>query len=92
MLLKELLEVVESDIAETEITGVTCNSKAVKPGFAFVCIEGTVADGHLFAENALIAGAAAIITQKYRHSCSCSPLGSRQRRGLHAGHQPPSTP
>lgn len=64
MLLRELLPDIKSDFSEVNITGVTCNSKAVKEGFVFVCIEGTSADGHNFADSALKSGAAVIITQK----------------------------
>lgn len=64
MLLRELLPDIKSDFSEVNITGVTCNSKAVKEGFVFVCIEGASADGHNFADSALKSGAAVIITQK----------------------------
>ena len=64
MLLKELLPDVKAGLANTAITGVTCNSKKVKSGYAFVCIKGTGADGHDFAKSALESGAGVIITQK----------------------------
>ncbi|MBR4910634.1 MAG: UDP-N-acetylmuramoyl-L-alanyl-D-glutamate--2,6-diaminopimelate ligase [Clostridia bacterium] len=64
MLLRELLSGIEGPVSETEITGVTCNSNAVKPGFAFVCIKGTALDGHDFAKSACDSGAAVIIAQK----------------------------
>ena len=64
MLLKELLPDVHSDFSDTEITGVTCNSKNVKSGYAFLCINGTGADGHDYAKSALELGAAVIIAQR----------------------------
>jgi len=63
MKLKNLL-VCDGKFNETEITGVTCDSRKVMEGYAFVCIEGTVSDGHLYAQKALDSGAAVIISQK----------------------------
>ncbi len=63
MKLKDLLKC-NSKFAETEITGVTCNSNNVKNGYAFVCIVGARADGHTFAEDAIKNGAAVVITQR----------------------------
>ena len=51
-------------LADVEITGVTCDSRHVGPGNAFVCIRGTAADGHKFAGAAVAAGAAAVICEK----------------------------
>ena len=63
MKLKDLI--VCSDIlAEVKITGVTCDSRQIKEGFAFVCISGTKFDGHNFAEKALELGAAVVITER----------------------------
>ena len=64
MLLKELLPEMCAGFGDIQITGVTCNSKKVKSGYAFVCIKGTAADGHDFAKSALDAGAGIIITEK----------------------------
>lgn len=64
MLLKELLTDCGRDKADLNITGITCDSRQVKPGYAFVCIEGSRYDGHDFADAALKAGAAVLITQK----------------------------
>ncbi|MCK4260644.1 MAG: UDP-N-acetylmuramoyl-L-alanyl-D-glutamate--2,6-diaminopimelate ligase [Halanaerobiales bacterium] len=44
--------------------GVTCDSRDVKPGFAFVAIQGLKKDGHEFIEDALKRGASLIITEK----------------------------
>ena len=34
-----------------EIAGITCDSRRVEPGWAFVCIQGTAQDGHAYAET-----------------------------------------
>lgn len=64
MLLKELLPNVGKSLENTEITDITCDSRLVKDGMAFVCINGTDIDGHRFAQNAEKAGAAVIISEK----------------------------
>lgn len=50
-------------LAEQEIAGLTCDSRRVQPGFAFVCIRGTAQDGHRYAADALKKGAAVVITE-----------------------------
>ena len=47
-----------------EVTGVTHDSRAVRPGFAFVAIPGFRRDGTEFAEEALRRGAALVVAQK----------------------------
>ena len=64
MLLRDLLPDINTGLGSTQITGVTCNTKNVKSGYAFVCIEGNAVDGHTFAAKALELGAAVIIAQK----------------------------
>lgn len=51
-------------LAELDIQGITCDSRRVQPGWAFVCIEGTAADGHRYAPAAAEAGAAVVLAQK----------------------------
>lgn len=63
MKLKDLIAVSEA-IGETEITGITCDSRQVKSGYAFVCIVGAKSDGHDFAEKALESGAAVIVAER----------------------------
>lgn len=62
MKLKNLIEC-ESKLAELEITGITCDSRAVKEGFAFICIKGFTSDGHKFAASAVEKGAAVIVAE-----------------------------
>lgn len=47
-----------------EIAGITCDSRRAGPGWAFVCIRGTGADGHRYAAQAEKAGAAVIIAEE----------------------------
>lgn len=62
MKLKDLI-VCENNIGNIEITGITCDSRAVKEGFAFICIKGSNFDGHNFAKSALDNGASIIIAE-----------------------------
>ncbi len=64
MKLQKLISTDNLKLANTEITGVTCNSKNVKEGFAFVCIGGTNFDGHKFAHDAIKNGAAVVIAER----------------------------
>jgi UDP-N-acetylmuramoyl-L-alanyl-D-glutamate--2,6-diaminopimelate ligase len=47
-----------------EIAGITADSRAVKPGFLFVAVPGTKADGLSFVAPALAAGAAAVMAER----------------------------
>ena len=62
----KLINLIEckNNLADIEITGITCDSRQVKPGFAFVCIKGAKSDGHDFAERAIESGAAVIIAER----------------------------
>ena len=51
-------------IEDREIVGITCDSRRVESGFAFVCIRGTAQDGHIYAADALKKGAAVVITRE----------------------------
>ena len=48
---------------EIEITGIEYDSRRVKPGDLFVAVTGIRADGHVFIQDALVAGAAAVAVQ-----------------------------
>ena len=57
-----LSEIVRRQVSPNpEITGVTADSRKVKPGFLFAALPGSQADGRAFAPKALEAGAAAIL-------------------------------
>ena len=62
MLLKDLY-CESGKLGNIEITGITCNSKEVRPGFVFVCLKGANSDGHKFAPDALKSGAAVIFAE-----------------------------
>ena len=64
MLLKDLLQFDVGELGNTEIMGVTSDSRAVRQGSLFVCIPGTRFDGHDFATAAESAGAAAVIAER----------------------------
>ncbi len=50
--------------ADTIITGISSDSRAVKPGYIFAALPGTKSDGASFIPQALGAGAAAVIAAK----------------------------
>ncbi len=64
MTVQQLLDGIAVSENETVVTGLTCDSRRVEPGYVFVCIEGTAVDGHRFAQAAHDAGAALVVTQR----------------------------
>ena len=50
--------------AEIAVTGLTADSRAVRPGFVFFAVPGTKADGLAFAPAAIAAGAVAIVAER----------------------------
>lgn len=52
-----------------EISGVTGDSRKVQPGFVFLCIAGTNADGHTYIPKAVEAGAVAAIVEYVPENC-----------------------
>ncbi len=63
MKLKDLI-LKDVNLAETEISGVTCDSRAVKDGYIFVCIVGALSDGHDYAAKAIENGASVIVAER----------------------------
>ncbi len=66
MKLSKLLDGVElcaKAAQNPDITNIAYDSRRVTPGSLFVCIKGFQTDGHRFIENAVQAGAAAILVQ-----------------------------
>jgi len=51
--------------SEIQITGIHCDSRKIEPGFLFVAVPGTQADGHLFIGKAIENGAKAIVCQTF---------------------------
>ena len=68
----KLLELIsplfENDVCQIQqnpdILDIAYDSRKVRPGFLFVCIPGSAADGHDYAEKAEKSGASAIIAQR----------------------------
>ncbi|TNC11656.1 UDP-N-acetylmuramoyl-L-alanyl-D-glutamate--2,6-diaminopimelate ligase [Methylobacterium terricola] len=52
--------------AGLSVTGLTADSRKVAPGFVFLAVPGTAADGRLFAAKAAAAGAVAMVAQGER--------------------------
>lgn len=49
--------------ADAEVTGIAYDSRAVKPGYIFIAMQGGSFDGHKFINAAVDAGAAAIVAE-----------------------------
>ena len=49
------------ELSETEITGLTADSRAVEPGFLFAALPGSTVDGRSFIDAAISKGAAAVL-------------------------------
>lgn len=68
MLLRDLIKGLEIEDLEgnmdVDIKGIAYDSRKVRAGYLFVCIDGTTTDGHDYAGQALDNGAAAFIVQK----------------------------
>ncbi len=50
---------------QVTVSGITHDSRKVTPGDIYVCIPGFKLDGHDFAKNAVLAGAAALVVEHY---------------------------
>jgi UDP-N-acetylmuramoyl-L-alanyl-D-glutamate--2,6-diaminopimelate ligase len=62
--LRALLPMSDAAAGEIEITGITADSRKVKPGFLFVAIPGNKADGLEFVDKAIAAGAVAVLSER----------------------------
>ncbi len=84
---------------DVEVTGLTDDSRAVKPGSLFVAVKGGKADGHAFLRQAVTAGASALVVQERPASLPKEEVpvvlvpDSRRALGLLAGrfHRDPSS-
>lgn len=52
------------EIPSIEITGITADSRKVKPGYLFAALQGVAKDGREYIDGAIKAGAAAILTDE----------------------------
>src|SRR5574344_1541023 len=64
MTLKELLQNYRQDLPETEVKGITQNSKEAGPGYVYFAIKGHTVDGHAFIDTVIERGAIAVITEQ----------------------------
>lgn len=64
MLFKEMMNCKNELLANIAIRGVTSDSRKVEKDFVFVCIKGTVSDGHDYAAMAYEKGAAVIVAER----------------------------
>src|SRR4051812_19344859 len=64
----------------TPVTGITDDSRAVRPGSLFVAVRGTERDGHDYLDAAATAGAGAAIVQDADRSTLPSLVVSDGRR------------
>ncbi|MCG8616136.1 MAG: UDP-N-acetylmuramoyl-L-alanyl-D-glutamate--2,6-diaminopimelate ligase [Desulfobacterales bacterium] len=55
---------IPAQLAATEITSVTCDSREVAPGALFIAVTGHAADGHKYIGQAFEKGAAAVIAER----------------------------
>ena len=54
-------------VANTDIAGLTCDSRQVEPGFLFAALPGAEADGRAFIGEALGRGAACVLAPPGTH-------------------------
>jgi UDP-N-acetylmuramoyl-L-alanyl-D-glutamate--2,6-diaminopimelate ligase len=60
----ELSYTLKQGTLEKEITQLVYDSRKVVPGCLFVCVSGTVSDGHKYIPDALAKGATALVVEK----------------------------
>ncbi len=58
---EDTLNAMDDALSRIEITGVTCDSRRVEPGFVFAALPGSATDGRRFIDDAVKRGAAAVI-------------------------------
>ncbi len=63
MKLSQLLDNLPYGATDVEVTDITNDSRNVKQGSLFVCINGATVDGHKFAKSAAYKGACAVIAE-----------------------------
>ena len=63
MLLKDLIPNISNVFGNIQIDGITSDSREIKSGYAFVCINGVTDDGHNYATSAAEKGAAVVVTE-----------------------------
>ena len=74
-LIRDLPGIALKGDGEVRVTGVTCDSRRVKPGMLFVAVPGTKMDGRAFVAEALQAGAAAVALEPAAACPEPCPIG-----------------
>ncbi|MBR4073510.1 MAG: UDP-N-acetylmuramoyl-L-alanyl-D-glutamate--2,6-diaminopimelate ligase [Clostridia bacterium] len=64
MIFKDIFPFFENEFSNTEIKGLTSDSRQVESGYVFVCINGPLSDGHNYAASALEKGAVIIVAER----------------------------
>jgi UDP-N-acetylmuramoyl-L-alanyl-D-glutamate--2,6-diaminopimelate ligase len=54
----------KTDVPDVEITGISIDSRTVKPGHLFVAMQGGTVDGHQYIQKAIENGAVAVVGEK----------------------------
>src|SRR5258706_1601507 len=54
----------KANLPELQITGISIDSRAVKPGHLFVAMKGGSSDGHNYITNAIENGAVAVVGEQ----------------------------
>ncbi|HEX2559986.1 UDP-N-acetylmuramoyl-L-alanyl-D-glutamate--2,6-diaminopimelate ligase [Phenylobacterium sp.] len=82
---RKLSELVRRDLAQDpEISGVTADSRKVRPGWLFAALPGTKVDGRAFAKQALAQGAAAVIAEAEIEDASAPTIVTPDPRRAYA--------
>ena len=61
MILKDLFPEYNGADGDIPVTGITADSRQIKPGFVFAALQGVVADGRQYIPQAIAAGAVAVV-------------------------------
>ncbi len=61
--LYKVLDIASPDIPDMPLSGITADSREVKPGYVFVAEKGVSVDGHSYISKAINAGAAAVVCE-----------------------------
>jgi UDP-N-acetylmuramoyl-L-alanyl-D-glutamate--2,6-diaminopimelate ligase len=72
-LVSNLSKVTVAGSLDTEVHAITASSREVAPGLIFAAIRGTTLDGHRFINDALAAGASAILAETAQPSDYTAP-------------------
>lgn len=75
--LGDLIELADQQFSTIEITGIELDSRKIKPGNLFVALAGIAADGRKFINQAILAGAVAVVVEE-----DAQWSGSRVRKGI----------